>query len=117
MVSTGRPIQDTIDAAATAMMNAGQVRAIVPDCQDDADGERRRDDGREVDRGQRAAERQQLGDERSWLLLQRETQQFLKLAGKDDSGDPRRKPYYDRVGDELDIGSEPQKSYCQQYEA
>lgn len=58
-----------------------------------------------------------LKDRARFRAGERQAEQGLDLAGKDDRADTSGEPDRDRIGDELDEGPEPEQPGCSEHEA
>ena len=75
-------------------------------------------DRRRIERSPCRGQRPELRDQLARLLaVERQAEQLAELAGEDDDGDARGEADRHRIGDELDVGAEPQIADRQQEDA
>ena len=89
---------------------------LQPD--DEDNGGQRQGDGRRIESRQCLPEHRQLLEQRPGFRPgKRQAQHVADLAGEDDHRDAGGKAHRDRIGDELDVGAEPQETGRGQHEA
>ena len=104
--------------AAGRDQHARPMRSPTTHADDQADRRCGDGHGNGVDRPAGLRERSELGQDLAGLLArEREAEQIADLAGEDDDRDAGGKSHRHRIGNELDVGAEPQETRCHQQKA